>query len=103
MIWKRTGQLINLNAHQVYALAKQIDGLDINSDGTYLESAIKAAMQLGGLEKTSKNIKPGFLYNDNSDSMIERLKYLVHKYDFIHAGFNITEGWMNLDKDHYVI
>ena len=43
LIWKKTGKLINLNADQVYARAKQIDG-DINSDGTYLEAAIKAAI-----------------------------------------------------------
>ena len=103
LIWKRTGKLINLDAHQVYALAKQIDGTDINSDGTYLEYAIKAAMTLGGLEKYSKNIKTGFLYNDGSDSMIEQLKYLIHKYSFVHAGFNITQGWFNLDKNNYVI
>ena len=103
LIWKRTGKLINLNADQVYALAKQIDGTDKNSDGTYLEAAIKAAMTLGGLGDVSKNIKIGFLYNDRSDSLIERIKYLLHKYDFIHAGFSITNGWMNLNNNNYVI
>lgn len=102
LIWKRTGKLINLDAHQVYALAKQLDG-DINSEGTYLEYAIKAAMKLGGLEEISKNIKMGFLYNDNSDAMIEQLKYLLHKYEFIHAGFSINEGWMNLNNNNYTI
>jgi len=60
-------------------------------------------MTLGGLGEISKNIKIGFLYNDNSDEVIERLKYLLHKYDFIHAGFSITEGWMALNKNNYVI
>ena len=103
LIWKRTGKLIDLNADQVYALAKQIDGSDVNSDGTYLESAIKAAMTLGGLEEVSKDIKTGFLYNDRSDNTIDQLKYLIHKYDFIHAGFSITDGWMNLNKNNYTI
>ena len=75
----------------------------INSDGTYLEYAIKAAMTLGGLEKYSKNIKTGFLYNDGSNAMVEQLKYLIHKYSFVHAGFSITQGWFNLNKDNYVI
>ena len=103
LIWKRTGKLINLDAHQVYSLAKQIDGSGPNTDGTTLEAAIRAAMKLGGLENQSKDIKLGFLYNDGTDSMIEKLKYLIHKYSFIHAGFNITQGWMNLDINNYVI
>lgn len=41
IIWKNTGKLINLDADQVYAKAKELEGnLD---DGTYLEYAIKAA------------------------------------------------------------
>ena len=71
LIWKRTGKLIDLNADQVYALATQIAGSDLNSDRTYLESAIKAAMTLGGLEEVSKDIETGFLYNDRSDNTID--------------------------------
>ena len=47
-IYKRTGRLINLNADQVYAKAKTMDG-DPEGEGTYLETAIKAAIDLGGL------------------------------------------------------
>lgn len=43
ILWKRTGRLINLNADQVYAKAKELDGSP-NSDGTWLEYAIKAAV-----------------------------------------------------------
>ena len=50
LIWKRTGKLINIDANQIYAEAKQIDGM-INQDGTSLEAAIKAALQLGGLDE----------------------------------------------------
>lgn len=103
LIWKRTGKLLDLNADQVYSLAKRIDGSDVNSDGTYLESAIQAAMTLGGLGDVSKSIKTGFLYNDKSNDTVDRLKYLVHKYDFVHAGFSITDGWMNLNKNDFTI
>ena len=68
LIWKRTGKLINLDANQIYAKAKTIDG-NINQDGTSLEAAIKAALQLGGLGEYSKNIKLGFVYNDGTDNM----------------------------------
>jgi len=63
LIWKRTGKLINLDANQVYAKAKQIDD-DINSDGTYLESAYKAALDLGGLGRYSNDVSLGFIYNN---------------------------------------
>ena len=100
LIWKKTGKLINLNADQVYAKAKEIDG-DINSDGTYLEAAIKAAFQLGGFDGTS--IKIGTIYNDGTDKTVEMVKFLLHKYDFLHAGFQITEGWYSTsNKDYYI-
>ena len=95
LIWKRTGKLVNLNADQVYAKAKQIDG-DINSDGTYLECAFKAALELGGLGKYSGDVKLGFLYNNQPiDVLKQQVKYLLHKYDFLEAGFMITDGWYN--------
>jgi len=89
--WKRTGKICNLNADQVYAKAKLLDG-DVNSDGTFLEYAIQAALKLGGFNNP-KNIKIGFLYNDGKKDAVEPFKYLIHKYDFVHCGFNISTGW----------
>ena len=102
LIWKKTGKLIELNANQVYARAKQLDG-DLNSDGTYLECAIKAAMELGGFGSQSKNIKIGFLYNQRNDMTIQQIKRLVHKYDFLHAGFMIDNGWYKATNENYII
>lgn len=99
-IYKRTGRLINLNADQVYAKAKTMDG-DPNGEGTYLETAIKAAIELGGLGKYAKNIKVGYLYNGRDDKTVEQLKYLIHKYEWIHAGFNITSAWYNCNASDY--
>lgn len=92
LIWKKTGKLVNLNADQVYAKAKQIEG-NIDSDGTYLEATIKAAFELGGFAGSSQ-IKIGRCMNfGNEDALVETTKFLIHKYDFLHAGFNIDEGW----------
>ena len=102
LIWKKTGKLIELNASQVYARAKQLDG-DLNSDGTYLECAIKAAMELGGFGSQSKNIKIGFLYNQRNDMTVQQIKRLVHKYDFLHAGFMIDDGWYKATNEKYII
>ena len=100
LIWKKTGKLINLNADQVYAKAKEIDG-DLNSDGTYLEAAIKAAIQLGGFD--GSKIKIGTIYNDGTDKTVEMVKFLIHKYDFLHAGFQIDEGWYATNQQNYFI
>ena len=84
LIWKKTGKLVNLNADQVYARAKQIDG-DMGTDGTYLEAAIRAAFELGGFNGADIKIKS--VYNDGTDRTIELIKFLIHKYDFLHVGF----------------
>jgi hypothetical protein len=100
ILWKRTGKLINLDADQVYALAKQIDG-DVDGEGTYLECAIKAAMKLGGFE--TNNMKIGFIYNQKNQETIELFKFLIHRYDFLHCGFNINNGWYNCTNDNPVV
>lgn len=101
LIWKRTGKLINLNPDQVYAGAKQIDGMK-NQDGTMLECAIKSAFKLGGFENVD-NLKIGFLYNDGTTRTIEQIKFLIHKYEFLHIGFNVYQGWFNCNEnDPYV-
>jgi hypothetical protein len=41
--WKRTGILKQIDSHQVYALAKRLDG-EVKEEGTYLEYALKAAI-----------------------------------------------------------
>lgn len=99
LIWKRTGKLINLNAEQVYALAKQKDGM-VDSDGTYLETAIQAALELGGFSDLSKNIKIGYLYNKKQSNLKQLIMHLLHKYDFLHAGFNICDGWYRVSKEN---
>lgn len=102
LIWKKTGKLIQLNADQVYAKAKQIDN-DIGTDGTYLECAIKAAIQLGGFGRQSEDVKIGFLYNNKSDIIIQQIKRFIHKYSFLHAGFVIDDGWYKVTNEDYII
>lgn len=99
--WKRTGKLVNLNADQVYAHAKLMDGAS-SEDGTYLEYAIKATAKLGGFANPDE-IKIGFMYNQKNQNSIELFKYLVHKYDFIHCGFMIDTGWYSCNiHDPYI-
>jgi len=99
--WKRTGRICNLDADQVYARAKTLDGQP-GVEGTYLEFAIRAAAELGGLANPAA-IKVGFVPNGGDDRTVEQVKYLVHKYDFLHAGFSITTGWYSCGKDDPVV
>lgn len=101
IIWKKTGKLINLNAEQVYRKAKELDG-DPNTDGTYLEHAISAALMLSGLKNYEK-YGPGFLYNDRTTETINLVKFLIHKYDFIQAGFKIQDGWYRCNNSNFII
>ena len=100
ILWKRTGKLINLNADQVYAKAKELDGSP-NSDGTWLEYAIKAAVQLGGFQTSGMNVK--FFQNEGTQTTVEMLKFLIHKYDFLHAGFEINSGWYKATEEDPII
>ena len=100
IIWKKTGKLVNLDAHQIYAKAKTLDNAK-NENGTYLEYAIKAAFMLGGIDV--KDLKINFLYNDGTPATIEMMKFLIHKYDFVHCGFAIQSGWYACNNDNYYI
>ena len=99
--WKRTGILKQFDSHQVYALAKQLDG-DIRSDGTYLETALSAAIKLCAFEN-SDQLKIGTFYNDMSENTIETTKFFLHKYDFLQVGFQIDEGWYDVSNNYYYI
>ena len=102
LIWKKTGKLVNLNPEQVYAKAKQLDK-EVSTDGTYLECAIKAAIDLSGFGKQSKDIKIGFVYNRHDDQTVFCIKRLLHKYSFLHMGFLIDDAWYCASNDKYII
>ena len=105
LLWKRSGKLKQLDSHQVYALAKQIDG-EVQMDGTYLEAAMKAVLTLCKKDPEFSfldDAKVGLFYNDNTDATIESTKDLIHRYDFLQVGFNIDEGWYTCTQNNYVL
>lgn len=101
--WKETGTIIQLDAAHVYAKAKMMDGAP-NMDGTYLEYSISAALELCGNDFIQKR-KVGLFYpyGKNDQRTIELTKFLIHKYDFLQAGFRIDEGWYECNNENYVI
>ena len=42
-------------------------------------------------------------FNDKTKDTIELTKQLLHKYDFLQAGFNIDEGWYDCSQVNYVL
>ena len=97
--WKRTGKLINLNADQIYAHAKIADGKP-DSDGVHLNYAMAAAANLCGIVN---DVKIQLQYNNSSEQTLETIKFLIHKFDVIQAGFRITTGWNSVTKKDFTI
>lgn len=94
--WKETGKLIQLDASQIYAKAKEIDGV-IDADGTYPEITLKCALDLSKKLITDKyEVKK--CYNYGTNQTIATLKRLIHKNGFLAGGFRITEDWYRLKK-----
>ena len=105
LLWKRSGKLKQLDSHQVYALAKQIDG-EVQMDGTYLEAAMKSVLTLCKKDPEFSfldDAKVGLFYNDQTDATIQAAKVLIHRYDFLQVGFNIDEGWYTCTQNNYVL
>lgn len=103
--WKLTGKLKQLDSHQVYALAKQLDGA-INMEGTYLEYAMQSVIRLCKADpefKFLENVQVKTFFNSKNSDTIEFTKQLLHKYDFLQVGFNIDEGWYDCSKMNYIL
>lgn len=103
--WKLTGKLKQLDSHQVYALAKQLDGA-INMEGTYLEYAMQSVIRLCKADPEFsflENAQVNTFFNDKTNDTIELTKHLLHKHDFLQVGFNIDEGWYDCTQMNYVL
>lgn len=101
LYWKQSGKLVQLDAQQVYAKAKTIDG-NPDADGTYLEYSLKAALSLCDFGFL-KNASIELFYNDKTNETIELTKFLIHKYDFLQAGFIIDQAWYACTNKNYVL
>lgn len=62
----------------------------MDMEGTYLETSLQAAIQLAAFGPDYKVFTAG---NDGTAFTVELAKHLVHKHDFLQAGFMIDEGW----------
>lgn len=105
LYWKHTGKLLQLDSHQVYAAAKLADG-EIYQEGTYLEHALNAVIDLCKSRDDfdfMKDAKVGLCYSDGGQNTVNTVKFLVHKFGIIQAGFAIDEGWYDVTNANYKI
>lgn len=75
----------------MYAKAKELDRQQ-QMDGTYLETAMNAVLQLCKKDKDFSflaNAKVELFYNNKNEDTIIEVKDLLHKHDFLQVGFEI--------------
>jgi len=48
-------------------------------------------------------VRLGFLFNDGTTRTIEAIKFLLHKYDFVQIGCNVTDSWYWKNNNDYTI
>lgn len=99
--WKRTGKLVNMDAHQIYAKAKELDG-HIEQNGTGVTQALIAALLLSAF-RNKEAVQVNEIYGNGMDDTIVKVKNVIHKYDFILGGFRITDDWYNCVNGKYII
>ncbi len=97
-IWKYRGVLKNLDAAQIYAKAKERDGL-MNVGGTYVDLGLKCAMDICGDEL----IKKWFMPKTTRTKTDGVLKRIIHMNDFAIAGFKVTEDWYKVSNENFII
>lgn len=98
VVWKYTGKLVNMDAAQIYAKAKEKDG-KIGVGGTYVDLGLNCAVKIC----PEKIIKDWFMVRTTRDHSPSVLKRLLHMNDLCIAGFKINENWYYVNGPEYLI
>ena len=94
MNWKRTGKIVQYNADQIYAKAKETDG-QMGRGGTYPDLAMAKGLEL---------VPWGQLYvvkSSKSDN-VDELKRAIHKSMFVSVNMVVTRDLYNLDSRNFI-
>jgi len=97
--WKTIHYPAQVDGDAIYAEAKKIDGN--NSPGTYLSSAIQGAINLKLINGTAKYVDYPSINQSGMDIGLKRMisiKFALHQYGVVLAGFRITDEWDWVDK-----
>jgi len=97
LLWRKRGFHQEIDPAPLYQYAKTVDG-DPNGDGTYLECTLEALMKYGHFDSTVCKIKTigGSIFGNGA--ALNDVKFAIHKYGVVMAGFNITDEWYGPDR-----
>lgn len=94
LLWRKRGYHREIDPAPLYAYAKTIDG-DPEGDGTYLECTLKALLTYGHFDSDICKVKTIGGSCFGNASALRDVKYAIHRYGVVMAGFNITDEWYN--------
>jgi len=102
--WKTLHYPAQVDGDAIYAQAKKIDGN--STPGTTLKSAIKAAVDLKFINGIGRYVDYPSVNSSNLDRMDKRIisiKFALHQYGVVLAGFQITDEWDYVEKGTGII
>lgn len=88
--WKRLHYPQQVDGEAIYLEAKKFDG--ISGDGTSLQAAVQAAMNLKLITGKAEYVNKGR----------ENIKFAIHEFGVCVGGFEITADWNNVRDDGVV-
>lgn len=108
MHWKRSGNIISLNAKNVYLKCKKMDGFK-DMDGTFPETGLHAVLDeykenYNVLKTDNMSVKT--FYNTKSlrenKTIVPAIKHLIHKHGLLLGAFMITKNWYELTPENNI-
>lgn len=107
--WKRNGFPCNFDALELYKRCKEVDG-NPKAQGTQIDIGLECALKSGifGKFDESSTLKQHIVMINKYDyekdeDLINTIKSILFKYDFITAGFKITSDYYYCSSQSYFI
>ena len=94
MNWMRTGKIVQMNADQIYAKAKEVDGR-MGMGGTYPDLAMMKGLELAGL-------KDEYAVKTSSETEVDQLKRAIHQSMFVSVNMKVTKDIYKVDGQNFI-
>ena len=94
--WMRTGRIVQMDAHQIYAKCKEEDGR-MGQGGTFPDLAM-----LKGLELVGDKMKDAYEVKSSTSSDLKEVKRVIHKNMFASVNMIVTKDIYKLDEENFV-
>ena len=95
MNWMKTGKIVQFDADQIYAKAKETDG-QMGRGGTYPDLAMMKGLDL--MKDGGKN----YVVKTSKSKDINELKRVIHQNMFASVNMLVTKDIYDLDGDNFV-